>query len=587
MGRFRSLLRRSAKPVAFAAVAMVMSLSLIVTTPSNAHALTAKQPVKPSWVLGAVKTVAPAALAAASFTPVGWGLRLFQLGMLAYDTSDIWMPYVTGLFGTAKDSENYDPNATSQGQPKADPRIQLGTPDISSSYAMVQVNDAGFSTGFTNFSVAMRYECKWDQAGFANTVFNTYANSAANLPTPFQSFTVKGNCAATKSGVNLTGHPVGAEFGLIGTGNFVPFNSGTTMKLTGPGNHVSVGTFGGLGAFDPRGADVSYLGKSECIDAMGNISWVTGPQIPGDNGAMLMPSCAAAGKGHGTGRTQVIAFKPDGTQETVWDTGANPLSDPATPLCDPGRATSGCTLEVTKNGQPCTVGDVECENWTEDAKNDQTGTKYGCKFGPYTLPLNSCNLLEGAYAPGGSLINDENTDGDPATKSNLGPSGEPATSTAPAVTGTGTDFAPSTPGVGGNPGPSAEPETKQCFPTGWAAFNPIEWVLKPIRCAFEPTTTDVQTRVQTLRDTAKTKAPISWIMTDATGPGGSGCPSWRIFVGSESWSAVCDSSFTAAIVGSRGLIFTMLSVAMVWPLLRSLWYAAIPILRVQPSSGGK
>jgi hypothetical protein len=29
---------------------------------------------------------------------------------------------------------------------------------------------------------------------------------------------------------------------------------------------------------------------------------------------------------------------------------------------------------------------------------------------------------------------------------------------------------------------------RACFPRGWSAFNPVEWVLQPLGCAFLPTT---------------------------------------------------------------------------------------------------
>lgn len=39
------------------------------------------------------------------------------------------------------------------------------------------------------------------------------------------------------------------------------------------------------------------------------------------------------------------------------------------------------------------------------------------------------------------------------------------------------------PGGAGAPS-SSNPDTEHCYPTGWAAFNPLEWVYKPVKCVL-------------------------------------------------------------------------------------------------------
>lgn len=587
MGRFRSLLTRFIKPAAMVGTVGILSLGLVVTTPSNAHALVKypKIPVNTTFITGAVKTVGPAAMAVASFTPVGWGLRLFQLGMLAYSTSDIWMPYVTGTFG----SDNPAVPGTGTGYGNPDPNFRMGAPTVSGSVISHSrlytcSNSAGCGL---NHHEAYIVECKNPTTGAITVAKGIVSPIQGTAPLGTSSM---GTFSLTCANATI---PVGGLFGLAGSGQ-LPLLTGT-QRVTGPSNDVSYGTIQGPKSFNPNGDDVTYQGKSECIDSAGTISWVSGPMIPGNNGAMLMPSCEAAGKGHGTGRTKVEAFKPDGTTETVWDTGPSPLADPATPLCDPGRSTSGCVMEITKDGQPCTTGDVECENWASEAPKDGTGTRWKCKFGPYTLSLSSCGLLERAYVPGGSPLNDPNTDGNPDTKSPLGPDSQPAPPVAPVVTGT-VPGSP-TPGAPGAPGPGSDTSTRQCWPTGWGMFNPLEWVLKPLRCAFEPTK-NIAAEGGALRDKALTKAPLSFVAAiSATAPasvGGQGaCPSWVVHIsssgggvdGAYSKNVVCDSSFIQSIVNARPVLFGLISGAMLWPFLRSLWYAIIPIVRVVPTGG--
>jgi hypothetical protein len=76
------------------------------------------------------------------------------------------------------------------------------------------------------------------------------------------------------------------------------------------------------------------------------------------------------------------------------------------------------------------------------------------------------------------------------------PSPSPTSSTG---TGTGTGSSPS-PSTGSAGAPASDPSTfgganaaeDSCWPSGWGWFNPKEWVLHPLRCAFMPSQTDLQ-----------------------------------------------------------------------------------------------
>ena len=575
----RSRLRRFVQPAAMVGVVGMLPLSLIVTTPSTAQALTPKLPVSPTFIMGAVKTVAPVAMAAVSITPVGWGLRLLQLGMLAYSTSDLWMPFVTGAFGGATAVDT--PAGSGASNPYPD--VRLSGLSISGQSANVTHTYTGSDSAYQYgalLGITSRFQCKNNTSGTIRTELKGVSSSFGldNGGGP-RARTINIACSG---GETMVGIKVGA-FGSAP--DLSPWASSAPANWRGPANVVTIGTTGGNESFDPRGADVTYQGKSECISSAGTIAWATGPSVPGDNGAMLMPSCEKAGLGHGTGRTTVTALREGGGTQTVWDTGATPLMDPATPLCDPGRASSGCTLEVLKDDLPCRSGDVECENWEEEApKNPQ---RWKCKFGPYTLPLSACNLLEQAYAPGGSPVNDENTDGNPATRSLLGPSGQPAPAPAPVTApGAGTSGDP-VPGAAGQPGPGAEPEESACWPTGWGMLNPLEWVYKPVVCAakalFQPKTS-LQTRVTTMKAQFDNRIPVSWFGGEISGPSTGTCPtSWQVTYKDQSYPFICGTQAEGIIRGFRPVLGGMLIVAMLWPLLRSLFYAAIPIFKVTPS----
>jgi hypothetical protein len=109
------------------------------------------------------------------------------------------------------------------------------------------------------------------------------------------------------------------------------------------------------------------------------------------------------------------------------------------------------------------------------------------------------------------------------------PEPEPGTSTT-AVTSTTVSTSTSTqPEEGGLLGPAVDvdPENAECFPTGWGLLNPVDWILKPVKCAlrwaFVPKTS-VQTRVERLRTRADgsaigTAMAIGQELTDGIGAG--------------------------------------------------------------------
>ncbi|MGO4587153.1 hypothetical protein AB4Z38_25230, partial [Arthrobacter sp. 2RAF6] len=347
---------------------------------------------------------------------------------------------------------------------------------------------------------------------------------------------------------------------------------------------------------DPRGATTHYTVSAECISDNGQLGTVTAATdgnaaVQGDKGAVKVPSCAAAGKGHNTGKMHIDAFNDlDGTTTRVWETNA-PTVDPNEPLCDPTKPGAGCKLEISIDGKPCTIGNLECEHWTQVDQADSTHTRVSCKHGPYAVALAVCAPLEGAYYPGGRTATQANTDGDPNTSDNTDFKGSPlpnnpAPQTLPG-TGTTTGTTPA-PGDAGQTSPSADSNSQECFPTGWGMFNPVEWVLKPLGCAFIPKTsqqTALQTRMQNITNTAVASPPFSWVAgIGMSAPHTAACPDWNIAIAGHSWNVVCDSSFTAALRGSRVAIFAMMATAMVWPLIRSIWYASIPFLRVAPGN---
>ena len=571
----RQLLKQAVKPAAMATIAGGLALSLVVTTPSNAQAFV--PPVPLPVVFGATQMVLPELMAtSAVLGPVGWTIAgLTVLGVGLYATRDYWVPYVTGAFGNPKTDVPYE--GVQPGTMGTDPNLKLsgGYIDGRSTHVNLMKSNQP-SSGFFSWTVAVRFECRWDN-GSANTVFNSY-HTQTNVTFPWPGKDLVNTCSAVQGGVTKLGVPVGVEWGLVGTGQFIPYAS-ANHKGSGPANYLSAGGFG-INAFDPRSPDVKYENTVECIRPDGS-KFTLMATSHGADGGLKMPSCEAASPGsHGTGKQTVVGFAPGSTKgETVWDVQA-PTADPNKPLCSPTRPGTGCKLQILLDTSPCVVGMWECENWLDLSKDPNWTPRFSCQYGPYSVPLETCNPLERGYEPDGAPASEENTDGDPSTANNTDPAGNPQTGEPP-VTSTVPGGASPAP-VGTVPGTTVQ--AAECFPTGWGMLNPFEWVLKPIACAFIPQT-NLQARAQNTVNSMAAMPPFSWFSSiNPVAPGGASCPNWHVDIGPVSYDAICDSSFTEAIRGSRNLIFTMLGSAMVWPLIRSLWYASIPFIRVQPGS---
>lgn len=526
MFRFRRCIARIAKPLAMVGVVGTLSTALIVTTPTNAQALTARDvKAAETFVMGATKTLAPAAnvaMVAASATPVGMVFRVAQLGMLAYSLSDIWWPFVAGTYGSAEGGSPTSPPATGT-------RVIAGlnyssVQQVSTNVWQVNgVVPANTSTVWAGNAMVLSCKNRTTGAITKREWHMKHSIPAGSARSTY--FQIYCGQSTTGGGTATNEDLVGGVLGSFGAGEPLPAScyaaGNTTPACYWPGPDTTFKWGDSLGtstpAFDPYGAENKYKVRVECIDAQGVKSTIEA-ESSGDY--MKMPSCAAAGKGHGTGKTSVVGLAPGTTTEKpLWDSPAAP-SDPATPLCDASRPTGGCTLSVEIDGKPCTSGDPECENWSEIQKNDPNNTRLKCRFGPYTLPMSQCNLLEQAYRIGGAPATEENTDGNPDTSRYQTPQNTPLANPAPTTT------APA-PGASGQTAPGADAATTQCFPAGWAMFNPVEWVLQPIRCAFTPkpeTHTQFTARVQNKINTVGF-APVTaaWLAAYEGVGGGSGC----------------------------------------------------------------
>jgi len=257
----------------------------------------------------------------------------------------------------------------------------------------------------------------------------------------------------------------------------------------------------------------------------------------------------------------------------------------------PDCVASGCALSVYVDGEKCAAGRADCEIWSQIRSKQPS--RVLCKWGSYTVNSTNClSLAEAFKSERGTIYDPESdtivsVDEDGKTDVNVNPTPwnptnpNPVPGTPPGTkpdtgtgTGTGSDGFPTT---GTNP----EVEGENCMAGAWS-WNPVDWVLVPLKCAFVPTKPVMQ-RVDTVTLALDDKIPMVWFTPITAGPGGGSCPDWQVHVKGLDRNVICESSFTAAIRGARMPLFNLVSVAMVWPLLRGIWYGLIPIVRVTPS----
>lgn len=125
-------------------------------------------------------------------------------------------------------------------------------------------------------------------------------------------------------------------------------------------------------------------------------------------------------------------------------------------------------------------------------------------------------LVQGSVFPSSTPDAARMPDAGPAPSVTQAPSSTPSGGTEPGSSGpvpgqaggpaSGTD-----PGGGENPGATGE----ACWPAGWAMFNPLEWVYRPVRCvlvwAFVPSVS-VTERFESLESDAQSKPPFNVVM---------------------------------------------------------------------------
>jgi hypothetical protein len=200
------------------------------------------------------------------------------------------------------------------------------------------------------------------------------------------------------------------------------------------------------------------------------------------------PSCLP---GDGPVATEVLAGKPGGPMTPQGRTEIKPDARTNYEQCLTASGATTCSTTVEVDGKPCAVGRGDCINWQDIARTDPSRVK--CKWGPYDVPLTSCEPLGQGYwtgyvtppgmgnkgwtaiTPDGQPAPqpDPSTGGEPQPQPQPNPNPNPDNPTVP-------DPTPDNPW---DPAPNPGGETSNCWGQ-MVSWNPLDWVLTPVKCAL-------------------------------------------------------------------------------------------------------
>jgi hypothetical protein len=250
-----------------------------------------------------------------------------------------------------------------------------------------------------------------------------------------------------------TSEVVGFFNGQPGVQPNVPFDTGAT---TNPDRYISC---------DVTGTGPSFISTPGEMFTEADQDW-----------SKSVPACGTLPAGEIPTNTKLTLHTIGGADEVLWTRDTPP--EVVTDLGKGGKyqtcLTTVCQLILEKNGTSCFDG-TDCTGWFADSQTGTSTNRYECKYAGQAVALSECSVYkptwEAANVRTGEVYADPVT-GTPAKNS-------PVKTEQAASPVKGTDA-----GTFGEAvqDPAGE---RQCFPTGWAVFNPVEWVQKPVQCAFQ------------------------------------------------------------------------------------------------------
>lgn len=313
--------------------------------------------------------------------------------------------------------------------------------------------------------------------------------------------------------------------------------------LENPTGYWSRTTSGGVSTYYPNGpvhvaveTPTNPTRTMQCVIAGSNGQTYTGSgvQYTENDPAFDPPTCPNLPEGVLPNGVSIKEQTPgkEGT-ETIWEAEMQPETQAffnTYPECAGGT----CMLDLRINNQSCFQAPGQCVDWFKDPNREST---YSCHYGTHAVPLSQCNIYAPTFTPQATDTGNFYAD----------PEGRPVPNPSPG-------------NIPGAPPAWSPNENGSCFPSGWSVFNPVEWVLHPIRCAFVPRPSAVSTAQATITQTWQQSPPgtfATFLGTIGSAPssGCSGIPvdlSWigdalGTNIGTFHLLAACSGDFFAPI----------------------------------------
>jgi len=180
----------------------------------------------------------------------------------------------------------------------------------------------------------------------------------------------------------------------------------------------------------------------------------------------MIPACPTLDAGLLPTSTKLTLHTVGGSDQTLW---SHDLSSDQTSDLDKYKEclTTVCQLILSKGSVSCFDSTTLCTDWyTDPTKSDD----YTCTYDGQTVDLSECNVYEPTWTADAQRTGQIYAD--PVTAKPAPPT--PDTKETAAVS----------PGTDSTVQNAPAAKGADCFPGGWAAFNPLEWVEKPVQCVF-------------------------------------------------------------------------------------------------------
>lgn len=353
-------------------------------------------------------------------------------------------------------------------------------------------------------------------AGYCLTFPTAYSSVPLVMSTHFSSTSWGGGGQYATAGVANLCAGSGSSQGVGSMSGYI--NSSFSLPVTNWRASSAVSAASSTGLPAPEKGDPDRTMKCTITITGGAQFSATAAQYKEGSGKIVPPHCPAVVQGV-TESIKIETLSPGLPTKELYNEPSTPgYRTWATefPECGSGLCTVDLFKQVGTDTKNCFAAGMaeNCADWFTDPNKTQN---YKCEYGGKAVALTECTHYADVFK-----IQQQATGAvyaDPETGTSLTPN-----------TSTKLDD-------GLNTGVMDPEKPRECFPTGWAVFNPLEWVLKPVGCALEdafvPRPSVIQAQARNI--TAKWEAS----------------PPHRVITAVNTWD------FDVTVSGCEGLPFTI------------------------------